>query len=248
MLRKREIVFTEKENRSININYGSLFHGLLMESIDSADANRLHENSLRPFSQYLYYSKELNRWVWVINTLSEEMDNIIYKFLNNQNQLKLKNKDLLIDIDYVKEYPIKSYSDLTNEVYSMEGKRNISLDFLTPCSFKISGNNVIYPEIKYFYNTILNRWNSFSDVVSINDKEAIEHIINHTYIKAFNICSKSYSLESIFVKGFDGRMTFGVNGPEPLVNLSNLMFRFAEYSGLGSRTALGMGGIRVELK
>ena len=38
----------------------SLLHGVLMEQIDSAYADFLHQNALRPYSQYLHFEKEKN--------------------------------------------------------------------------------------------------------------------------------------------------------------------------------------------
>lgn len=248
MLKKREIVFSEKENSRLNINNGSILHGFLMERISTETARMLHESSLRPFSQFIYFSKELNKWIWTINTLDEAIDNAIESALVRLKSVDLKHKNSSFQIDHMRAHPGKSYKDLTTECYSGEGYRNVIVTFQTPCSFKVSGNNVIYPEIKHIYNNILNRWNSFSDLVSIDDKQAIEHIIEHTYVHDFNIKGSSYSLESARLRGFTGKMHFRVKGPDSLVSLSNLMFRFAEYSGLGSRTALGMGGIKVELK
>lgn len=248
MLKKREIIFKKDENSKLNEKNGSLLHGFLMENMSEEAAAILHKDSLRPYSQYMYFSKEFNRWVWTINTLNKWVNSAVEDAISNLNKVELKHKNSVFEIDHTRIHPGKSYKELTTESYSREGYRNIIVTFQTPCSFKVSGNNVIYPEIKFIYNNILNRWNSFSDLVSINDKEAIEHIIEHTYVHDFSIKGSRYSLKSANIRGFVGRIHFKVKGPDSLVALSNVMFKFAEYSGLGSRTALGMGGIKVELK
>ena len=248
MLKRREIVFEQEENKKLNINNGSLFHGFLMENLSPNLTDYLHSQSLRPFSQFLSYSKGDNKWVWNIATLDKEVDIEIEKLFSNTNTIKIKKKDMVLKIDYIKSYPSLTYKDLTKDVYSEGGSRNINVSFLTPCSFKISGNNVILPQVSYLYQNILNKWNAFAKEVSIDDRDAIQHINNYTYISDFNIRASNYSLESATKKGFIGKIQFRVRGPEPLVNLCNLMFRFSEYSGIGSSTALGMGGVRIEFR
>jgi CRISPR/Cas system endoribonuclease Cas6 (RAMP superfamily) len=42
-----------------------------------------------------------------------------------------------------------------------------------------------------------------------------------------------------------GKITLVVNGPDQLARLAGAMLSFAEYSGVGIKTALGMGGVRI---
>ncbi|MDE7307747.1 MAG: CRISPR system precrRNA processing endoribonuclease RAMP protein Cas6, partial [Lachnospiraceae bacterium] len=61
-----------------------------------------------------------------------------------------------------------------------------------------------------------------------------------------------YQLKSIFycigknkIPAFIGQITVKVNGPQLMVNFANLLFRFGEYSGIGIKTAMGMGNIKL---
>ncbi len=42
-----------------------------------------------------------------------------------------------------------------------------------------------------------------------------------------------------------GKITIIIRGPEQLARLAGALISFAEYSGLGIKTALGMGGVKV---
>lgn len=58
-----------------NTAWGSVFHGMLMESLLPEQAAWLHEFSRRPYSQYLYCSRcegNNEQWHWRINGLTAE--------------------------------------------------------------------------------------------------------------------------------------------------------------------------------
>lgn len=248
MLRKREIVLKESENNKVHIKNGSLFHGFLMEKMPEDYAAVLHESNVRPFSQYLNFSKEEKKWIWTIGSLNKTADDALEKVLSNISTIELKNKGLVLDIDYVRTYPAISYKELTEKCYTGKVYNTVDIEFLTPCSFKVAGRNVIMPEIKLIYQNIINRWNEFSETISIKDKDAMDHIIQHTTIRDYNIRSRNFALESVTVKGCEGSISLKISGPDTLISLCNLLFRFAEYSGIGTRTALGMGGVRIGFK
>jgi len=248
MLRKREIVFKASENNRLSIRNGSLFHGFLMESIPTEFAESMHASALRPFSQHLHFARKENCWIWTIGSLDQEIDGIFEQVFNELRTVELKNKGCVLDVDYVRTYPAITYKKLTEQCYTGETHKIVDIEFLTPASFKVSGQNIILPDIRLIYQNIVNRWNSFSETITIEDKNAMDHIIQHTQIMDYNLRTKGFPLEAVVVKGFEGKLTLRLNGPETLISLCNLLFRFAEFSGIGTRTALGMGGVRIEFR
>ena len=53
-------------------------------------------------------------------------------------------------------------------------------------------------------------------------------------------------MEQIRVKGFIGNMSLKLKNKDPmLTQLLNFLLLSSEYTGLGIKTALGMGGVRV---
>jgi putative CRISPR-associated protein Cas6 len=41
-------------------------------------------------------------------------------------------------------------------------------------------------------------------------------------------------------------LTFKITGPNTLKAYANMLLKFGEYSGLGMKTSLGMGGLELE--
>lgn len=248
MLTKTEIYLSNDIYSKLNVSSGSIFHGFLMEIITPEFAEEMHRNQLKPISQNLRFDRNESRWVWTINTLNQRASDEIEKALQGLLQVDLKHKNEIIKINKIIKYQGESYKTLTQKIYDQKPRNNISLDFYTPCSFKKSGNNVVLPDISMIYNNLFNKWDCFSNTVSINDKEALDFISDKTYAARYSIQTKNFHLESVLVRGFDGKITLKVNGADALVSLSNLIFEFSNYSGIGSRTTLGMGGVRVEFR
>ena len=54
-----------------------------------------------------------------------------------------------------------------------------------------------------------------------------------------------FHLEGVKIASFMGSITIKIGGPQSLVNLVHLLMYFGEYSGVGIKTAIGMGKISV---
>ena len=106
MLATLQIEIDCKDKKAINFSKGSIFHGLLMENIDPDYAECLHTRALNPYSQYVYFDKEKDNFVWKISTLTKEAkDNIIDVLIE-------KIGDLIILSHDDETYKIKSKSQV----------------------------------------------------------------------------------------------------------------------------------------
>ena len=47
------------------------------------------------------------------------------------------------------------------------------------------------------------------------------------------------------MRKYEGFIVIKVKGPQALVNLANVLLRYAEYSGIGIKAAIGMGAIQI---
>ena len=57
-----------------------------------------------------------------------------------------------------------------------------------------------------------------------------------------------FHLEGIKIPSFVGNITLKINGTRQFVNLINMLCEFGVYSGVGIKTAIGMGSIGVSQK
>ena len=247
MLSSLEIEFKKDENIKLNLNAGSLMQGALMELISPEYAEYLHSNGLHPYSQYIYKDNTRQCYVWKISTLDKTAKTEIIDKVQNIDSICLKHHNIKLNVQKSSVIKPISYKDFANEfMVNNEASKKIVVKFITPTTFKSQGDYIIFPQIHNIYTNLLSKWNTFSKEVSLQDEDTQNHLISHTNMIGYNLRSTKYHMESIKINSFMGEACFYVKGPLMLVSIANLLFEYAKYSGIGAKTAIGMGGISIE--
>lgn len=233
----------ELESKELNINMASLFHGYLMENIDSAYAEYFHYNTTNPFTSCIFKDTKEDKFFWRVTTFSQKAYDMLMSYFSKgiPEKIYLKNKDLEIN---VKSFSIqkKSYEDLFLE--ATERKR---IKLMSPTSFKSDGIIHIFPNISTLISGVIAKINQHSETAELEDKKIVNELLEKVYIKDYNLRTKIFHLESIKIKGFIGTMDLAIKGEDrTLANILNFLILMSEYTGLGIKTSLGMGGVKVE--
>lgn len=233
----------ELESKELNINMASLFHGYLMENIDSAYAEYFHYNMTNPFTSCIFKDTKEDKFFWRVTTFSQKAYDMLMSYFSKgiPEKIYLKNKDLEIN---VKSFSIqkKSYEDLFLE--ATERKR---IKLMSPTSFKSDGITHIFPNISTLISGVIAKINQHSETAELEDKKIVNELLEKVYIKDYNLRTKIFHLESIKIKGFIGTMDLAIKGEDrTLANILNFLILMSEYTGLGIKTSLGMGGVKVE--
>lgn len=230
-----------------NVNMASLFHGFLMEKIDPEYAGYLHQNSLKPYSQFL--TGRGDEWQWRINTLTDDAFSMIALPLMDENvrEIKLSGKNIAFKITEKLTGENIGYERLTRRIYlESETKKTTKVKFLTPCSFKSGGSYVIFPDVRLIFQSLVNKFDMFSDSISVKDERAVQDLCEHTKIVGYKLRSTVFHVEGIKIPAFCGEITIKIYGPETLANLAGLLLKYACWSGIGIKTSLGMGAVDIE--
>lgn len=144
MLTKFELIL-KSENNFVNYNMGSLFHGALMELLPPDYAEKLHNNTLKPFSQYI--SPHPDGVKWNIQTLNSECAEYMHgAVMTGMDKLEIKNKDTVFNVISRSECSI-SYKNFIERTYFGETSNLINIYFNSPASFKVDGKYINYPDL-----------------------------------------------------------------------------------------------------
>ena len=104
---------------------------------------------------------------------------------------------------------------------------------------------MIFPQEKLIIQSLVNRWNSFCSDYSLDDEDALRMLESGVSISDYSLKTVRYKLKNVYIPAFAGRVTLSSHLPAPLLELWNSILLWTPYSGLGIKTALGMGGTNV---
>ena len=131
------------------------------------------------------------------------------------------------------------------EFYEESASKYIEVIFETPTAFKRNGKYVFYPELHLLYQSLMNKYSASSENMSMIDEETLLQIENNSEIVRYRLQSIPFPMEGINVPGFIGSIRIRFSGTETMMRYIRLLLRFGEYSGVGIKTAIGMGAITL---
>ncbi len=240
MIAKLELELSCKEELVYQMS--SLFHGALMELLPEEYAYELHASKLHPYTQHLECRE--NTWYWIITALNRKaVETILKEALWNIEQLELKKKQLVVKI-VGKNYREMQYSKLIERFYHEEHGNYLSIHFVSPTAFKQRGKYIFYPDIRCFFQSLMNKYDAASGENVMFDEDALEQICENAEIVRYDLKSVKFSLEGIRIPAFIGKVTIKITGTKTMADFANMLVEFGTYSGVGIKTALGMGSIR----
>lgn len=234
----------EADSSEVGYYQSSNFQGILMEQIDHNYAEVLHKQGLKPYSQYILGREEKE---WIVTTLTKEAyHEIITPLLDEKfTEFTINKKDMHIKI-LSKDLKKTDKQELLDEFYSNECDKYLNLEFLTPASFKSNGRYVIMPDMRYIYQSLMNKYSASSGDMEMYDDETLEQLVNSSHIIRYKLKSTIFPLEGIKVPSFKGEIGIKITGTDTMARYARLLARFGEYSGVGIKTAIGMGALRIK--
>ncbi len=143
-----------------------------------------------------------------------------------------------------REDDITSYEELYHALVAAEPEplRCFDLKFTTPTAFAQHGTFLPLPVPNLMFRSWLERWNHFAPVYLGSD-ELLSYLERAIVLSRHKLQTRSFQVHRGKVNGFTGEVTFQVlRHSDPLLaNAANLLVHYAQFSGTGVKTRLGMG-------
>ncbi|MZP30638.1 CRISPR-associated endoribonuclease Cas6 [Heliobacterium undosum] len=245
---------------------GEKLHGMffdLLKSTDPALATAIHDQEGKPFAISTLRSlaqrtpmftppdnplsspkegtgqNEGRRWRFTIRSLDQRLSEVIDRAAAEWEgkAVRIGNAPLVIrNIRVMK----KTYEELYTE---SECRNPIHFRFLTPTSFRQRGTQVVLPIPELVFGSLLRRWNQYSPLPF---PETLADEFTAIRIRKHNIRTDLYQFDRYKIIGFVGDVVFEFATSNPVSPiLFNALARFAEYSGVGYKSTMGMGETRI---
>ena len=229
----------------ISYKNSSNLQGVLFENISKDYAEFLHTQQRHPYSQFIY--KENEKLLWCVNALNDDAEREIIEPLLSESfrafEIKKQNKKIQV---LEKEVFEVRHQELVTEFYNSEPEHIIRVEFITPTAFKQRGKYIFYPDLRLLYQSLMNKYSGILAEMEMLDEDILEMLAEKSEIKKYRLKSVLFPLEGISIPAFQGSVTIKINGADTIAAYARMLFRFGGFSGVGIKSAMGMGALKVQ--
>ena len=231
MINQYKIPLAEMADRFPPAAAYSLYAALL-EQLPPETAAEIHD------SQSAFISQYLEGGFWHLSLLGDFSSESLSEL---PGHIRLKKWDCLLLLPEECRIP-RSISDA--ETFLTERKNRFwTLRFHTPTAFKSAGSYQLLPTSRLLLQSLMQKWNCcFPDCVIEDEGMGLEAMAEGLVCHSVRLSSRSYPLKRNLIPGITGelRIENKLNGFHRI--LADALLEFGNYSGVGIKTSLGMGG------
>lgn len=182
-----------------------------------------------------------------LSLLTEELlTGAIAAFFNPMAEgeiLSLSRKPVTVNSINMCPTDVDSFTSFDKLLTEAHPETMVTFEFLTPTSFRGDGIQTLFPEPRLVFSSLLRRWNTYSDV-----KIPEEYAETFPSIKVanYNLRTELIHFSTYKIIGFKGRVEYELpkDASEGFLRKANALADFASFSGVGVKTAMGMGQVR----
>ena len=235
----------------IHQSMGSVFHGIIMQYIDTDYATELHRSQVHPYRQFVFFDDKSQSYIWRIITFSYTCETQIRFMLESlPNKVFVRQKQLYLGIvtmsisstshDALCELLLGPNLDDPADI------QEIQINFKTCTSFKSQDAYQPFPDLERIFQSLLKRWNAFSETYTFTAPGLAKELCQATTLVDYRIQFKPYRVERTQIPAFIGYYTVRFKKNHSLAPLAMLLLFYSQFTGVGIKTALGMGGIQIK--
>lgn len=245
MITQYQLLLNPQQECRVQQEWGYRLYAALLEAVGDPIASKVHQDSISPISQYI--SIQDGKPCWTVNLLNEEWEEAAGDILQKKSSFFLKKDGVSLEIG---ERRIRTIPDVETLLMSKGKDRRHQLQFLTPTAFKSQGKYINLPTQRLILQSLIKQWNGCISHCPIEDTdgEGLEALASGLRVVQFRLQDKSYNLKGNYITGFVGSMVLENQLQGFHKELVDALLYFAEFSGIGIKTTLGMGGVKHTLQ
>lgn len=217
-------------------------YGWLLEQVPEDFGDLLHRQQLTPISQHLSCSRDGDA-IWTVALLGNAAREILTPCLESLGEIPLHGNPCRAALPETRQ--VCSVQDLIAAGAAMGMYRRITMEFCSPTSFKQNGRYVLFPQERLILQSLVAKWDELMPDYPLNDPDAMQMLEAGIAISDYRLRSARYALKGTRIPGFMGQLTLDVNLSPPMQQIWNALCVLAPFTGVGIKTALGMGGVRI---
>lgn len=231
----------ETKGQPVNSAMAYPLYAWLLSHVSKEEGDALHEQGIRPVSQYVCRDGE--RAQWVVNLLNDEAIECFDPILQREEAALIHQGAIPFGERMVET--IESAQALLDRARTMNDGNRLTLDMVTPTAFKQSGRYTIFPQESLILQSLIARWGLCFPEFPLDDPDALQAMLAGLHIVDYRLHTVRYAMKQTKIPSFMGRVILEAHLPVPLMEIVKTLYVFAPYAGMGIKTALGMGGVML---
>lgn len=237
MIYSTDIIYSIKNTTGLMSNISVKLHGALMGLIPHEYAEELHKGALQPFSLCAVSDDEHSMITARISALNDKAS-VICEALCNESEITV----------YGLPHPLKMVSYHKRGAESVETLslalqgESYRIEFLTPAMIKKNGRPSCSLNIGKYFRSVVDKMNCFEGIQLNSD--VICSGISELDVTGFSLSTSQHNVGGSIYSGMTGYADIRIRNTS-VANDIRKVLAYAQYSGVGAKTALGMGGIRI---
>ena len=221
--------------------WGYRLYASLLEQVSADFGQEAHDGNVTPVSQYLKASPD-GSVQWTVNLLGRSAETVLRDSLESLRELPLTKDGVMFRVE---ERQVSCVPDAETRLALAERHSGVhQLHFVTPTAFKSRGQYQNLPTARLIIQSLLKKWNGCVTECPIEDEDGqgLETLADGLRCQSFSLRNQTYFLKGNPIPGFVGSLTLEncLTGFHRI--LADALLLFADYSGVGIKTTLGMGG------
>ncbi len=139
-----------------------------------------------------------------------------------------------------------SYTDWQT-LASTPARSSVTFQFASPCAFSLGKRNfALFPDPVFIWDSLARTWNRYAPEVVRMDRQGIrEFVAEQVIVSDYELCTGRVVLREYAQKGFEGSCRYQIKTGDGYATQIATLASFACYAGIGSKTTMGMGQVRV---
>lgn len=214
----------------------------LLQQVPEEFGEMLHQQTRTPVSQYLVVDRTDGKCIWTVSLFGHLAKTQLAPLLDGLTQIDLHTG--VYRACCLERRNIASVQALVAAAETLPGGKRTTLQFCAPTSFKQNGHYMIFPQERLILQSLIAKWDEIFPDYPLSDPDAVQMLEQGIRITDYRLRSARYAMKGIRIPGFIGEITLGINLSPPMLRIWNCLCMLSTFTGVGIKTALGMGGVR----
>ena len=197
-----ELTFTIFSPLPPNRNWGSIFHGMLMERLPAPWPERLHGAGGRIYSQWVEPVGD-HRLLWHVHTLEDTLGEAMIQSFSGVSALTNRHHhaELQITSRQIRQVDIGAFFD---DVFDApETPQGLLLRIMTPAAHKNGDRYTILPSVEQIGRGVCKRIGEIYPDFALNDFDAQDQVLSTVSLNRYRLNSCTYGVEGTYILGYE---------------------------------------------